>query len=214
MASSNVRPIDKPIFTAALVDGRGYVSQTWLPWFNALRISSVATAGNADAIVALEDGLALTESQLAALTARVGTDEANITALQSSVGLLQTQVGGLQLTVNAHTLELGNHEARIEALETYKSTWAIRSVAAAYTVVYGDFTVDVDATAAAITITLPALNDLVTGEYHNVKKTDSTLNKVTIAGNGQLIDGAASIDLLLPEWSVGLQYDGAAWRIL
>jgi hypothetical protein len=144
----------------------------------------------------------------------VTADEAALHAAQANIGALQISVGALKLTVNAHTLQLNNHEARIAALETYKSSWAIKSVSANYTVVYGDFTIEADATAGALTITLPAAASLVSGEYHNVKKIDSTLNTVTISGNGQLIDGVSTIALLLSEWSVGLQYDGAAWKVL
>jgi hypothetical protein len=214
-STNSVRPIDKPIFTAALVDSRGYVSTTWLPWFNALRLSSVATSGNNAAIAALEGGLALTEAQLAALTARVDTDEATLAAQQLAVSALQTLTNALAVTSQAHTRELNNHEARLEALETYKNTWATKDVAADYTIVYADFTLRVDATAAAVTITLPAAAALVDGEYHNVKKVDATLHAVTIDGNGKTIDGASSIELLLPEWSLGLQWDAAAdsWGI-
>jgi hypothetical protein len=190
------------------------VAPEWLRLLNQLKLSSDTTADNAAAIAALERDIGQTNANVAALTGRMVAAEQDITVLQSSVGALDLQVGGLQIRVNQNSLAITNLEAEVEALETYKTVWPIKSVSADYTVVYGDFTLDVDASAAAVTITLPAAAALVTGEYHNVKKTDSTLNLVTIAGNGALIDGVASVALLLPQWSLGLQYDGAAWRIL
>jgi hypothetical protein len=190
------------------------VAPEWLRLLNQLKTSSDTTTDNAAAIAALQRALADTNANVAALTGRVTAAEQNITVLQSNVGTLQVQVGGLQIRVNQNSLAITNLEGRVEALETYKTVWPIKSVSANYSVVYGDFTVEVDASSAAVTITLPAGEAAVAGEYHNVKKIDSSLNLVTIDGNGALIDGAATVKLLLSEWSLGLQYDGAAWVIL
>jgi hypothetical protein len=206
--------VNKPQYQTPLVLTNRIVAPEWLRWFNQLKLSSDNSDTNAAAIAALEHDLGETNTRVASLEGRMTAAESNITILQSNVGTLQVQVGGLQIRVNQNSLAITDLDARVEALETYKTVWPIKTVSADYTVVYGDFTVDVDASAGAITITLPAAGSLVTGEYHNVKKTDSTLHIVTIDGNGQLIDGDASVRLLLPGWSLGLQFDGAAWSIL
>jgi hypothetical protein len=211
---ANVRPIDKPVFDAALVDGRGYVSQTWRPWFQGLRSTSVTAAGNSTEITLLEEGLALTNAQLLALTARVTTAEQAIRADQAAIAALQVLSNSLLVTSNAHTLELANHEARIEALETYRATFPIKEVSADYALVYADFTVEVDCTAADTTITLPAAGALVTGEFHNVTKVDSSAHTLTLDGNGKLIDGFDQVLVTDPDTNLQIQFDGAAWRIL
>ena len=208
--------VNAPSYQTPLVLANRLVAPEWLRWFNQLKLSADSSDSNAAAIAALEHDLGETNARVASLEGRMTAAEENITVLESSVGTLQLQVGGLQLRVNQNSLAISNLEGRVEALETYKTVWPTKDVSADYTIVYGDFTVRVDASGAARTITLPAAVSLVDGEYHNVKKVDSTLNKVTISGNGKTIDGAASIDLLLPEWSVGLQWDAAAdaWSIL
>lgn len=207
-------PINRPQYVGPFVDARGYLLPVWLRWLNEIFAATQTIADNDAAIKQLQAQVATLAASVSALTVRVSTAESNIAANTAAIAALEVSVTALEVTSQAQTLAINSLEARVAALETYKASFAIKSVSADYTLVYSDFTVEVDASAAAVTITLPAANDLVLGEYHNVKKTDSTLNIVTIDGNGALIDGVATVKLLLPEWSVGLQYDGAAWRIL
>jgi hypothetical protein len=89
---------------------------------------------------------------------------------------------------------------------------SISTKTGAYTLVNTDATILCDATAAGFTVTLPATP--VTGQMYNIKKIDSTANVVTISGNGQNIDGAASVPLAAQWQSWTLQYDGTAWYAL
>lgn len=73
-----------------------------------------------------------------------------------------------------------------------------------------EYTVLCEGATATVTITLPA--SPVTGQIFNIKSIDST-NTVTVAGNGNNIDGSASQTLITDE-SITIQYDGTEWRIL
>ena len=67
-----------------------------------------------------------------------------------------------------------------------------------YTFTISDYTLRVDATSGALTVTLPLAP--VHGQVFNTKKVDATSNAVTLSGNGKNIDGVAS-------WTIGRQYD-------
>lgn len=69
------------------------------------------------------------------------------------------------------------------------------SVAAAYTVKWSDDLVLVDATAGAVTITLPPVASSL-GQRVVIKKIDSSVNAVTVDGSGsEEIDGATTVTL-------------------
>ncbi|MGI4982985.1 MAG: hypothetical protein ACRYGL_06615 [Janthinobacterium lividum] len=77
------------------------------------------------------------------------------------------------------------------------------------TVTIADFLVEVNATAAAGTVMLPAAP--FDGEVHVIKKADTSANAVTVNGNGVLIDGASTY--VMPgnvRGSVRVQYVGSA----
>jgi multidrug efflux pump subunit AcrA (membrane-fusion protein) len=204
---------NKPSYQSALVQVNRIIAPEWLRWFNEIQASSAAVTD--------------LEAQLAALAALVATDQANIATLQAqmlavqtaqaaaeaAIAALQTAVTNLQSTQNLHTLQITNLQAAVEALETYHTVFATRTVTADTSIVYADFDVDCDATGGAITVTLPPAARLVLGEYHVVSKIDATLNTVTIDGNGQTIDDAATAVLLLPGWSVDLQWNGTIWKL-
>lgn len=89
-----------------------------------------------------------------------------------------------------------------------------RTVIANYTVQPEDHTILVNATTAAVTITLPAVGSQ-RFPFVVVKKTDSTTNTVTIDGAGSnTIDGATTVVLRNRYSSVILHADGTEWRWL
>jgi hypothetical protein len=77
----------------------------------------------------------------------------------------------------------------------------------------GDETVILcDATSAAFTVTLPAAASY-TGKHYYIKKTDSTLNLVTIDGNAsETIDGAATTTLATQYEAIKILSDGSNWH--
>jgi hypothetical protein len=88
---------------------------------------------------------------------------------------------------------------------------SIVTKSANYTVTATDYTILVDATAGAVTLTLPA-SPLV-GQELNIKKVDSSANAVTITTTAT-IDGASS--LIIPaQWQAYyMQWSGTAWYIM
>ena len=77
-----------------------------------------------------------------------------------------------------------------------------------------DFTLPIDATSKAVTVTLPA--SPVHGHVLNIKKIDSSSNNVIVDGNGNEIDGNASFTINSQYFNLQLQYDSVStqWFIL
>ena len=90
---------------------------------------------------------------------------------------------------------------------------AYRSVTASGSVVSGDYLIIADATAGAITLTLPPVA-LVPGRIYVFKRINSGANTVTVDAYGsETIDGALT-HVLSPQWnSITIISDGAAWYI-
>lgn len=76
-----------------------------------------------------------------------------------------------------------------------------------------DDIVYVDATSAAITITLPDVRRFW-GFPFNVKKVDASANVVTVDAGATTIDGAATFPLTVQYQSVTLISDGTEWWVL
>ena len=71
----------------------------------------------------------------------------------------------------------------------------VKLVTASYTVLLTDSVIFVDATGAAVTITLPSASSAVTagyGQHVRIKKIDTSANAVTITAAGGQIDGAVN----------------------
>ena len=79
-------------------------------------------------------------------------------------------------------------------------------------VVVTDKFLRLDATSGAFTVTLMAAPP--TGYWCVFKKIDSSVNAITISGNGKNIDGSASITIAAQWNAITLQYNGSTWDIL
>ncbi len=88
-----------------------------------------------------------------------------------------------------------------------------RNVSTDVTLGERDSRLNVDASGAARTITLPPVSGLL--REHTITKSDSSTNTVTVDGNGtETIDGQLTVVLTLQYESVTLQTDGSAWKIV
>ena len=84
----------------------------------------------------------------------------------------------------------------------------------AYLATINDHMIRCDATAAAFTVTLPAVATS-TGLILHIKKVDATANVVTIDGNAsELVEDALTQTLLLKGENLMLQCDGSQWWVL
>ena len=91
---------------------------------------------------------------------------------------------------------------------------AFRTVAASVTALATDFLILADATAGALTVTLPPAASS-RGAMIVTKKTDVSANAVTVAGDGSdTIDGAASVSLASQYDAVTVACDGSGWWIV
>jgi hypothetical protein len=86
---------------------------------------------------------------------------------------------------------------------------AIKTEAAAYTMVGTDYMVQCNATSAAMTIKLNAARN--TGQIAIIKKTDGRANACTINGNGKTFDGNSTLNLTTQYQVERLQFDGTIW---
>ena len=76
------------------------------------------------------------------------------------------------------------------------------------------YTVLADASSGAITVTLPQAST-VDRVMFNIKKIDSSVNKVTVDGNGsETIDGSTTFDLTGEDESITIHCDGSSWYIV
>ena len=83
-----------------------------------------------------------------------------------------------------------------------------------YTALQSDDVILGDATSGAITITLPTAVGF-SGKVFNIKKTDSSINSVTIATtSSQTIDGALTAPLISQYQSLTLVSNGTNWSVL
>jgi hypothetical protein len=93
---------------------------------------------------------------------------------------------------------------------------AVDEITSAYTVTIDDATkiLAVNATSAAVTITLLSAVTAGDGFEVTVKKTDSSVNAVTIDGNGaETIDGDTTFLLTAKDQTVTTRSDGANWQV-
>ena len=96
------------------------------------------------------------------------------------------------------------------------ASWAVafRSVTASATALATDYLILVDATAGAVTVTLPAASG-ARGALIVVKKTDASANAVTVDADGaETIDGAATTALPAQYDAVTVACDGSQWWIV
>ena len=83
-----------------------------------------------------------------------------------------------------------------------------------YTVSQNDYTVLGDATSGGITFTLPIASSN-TGRIFYIKKIDSSVNTVTIDGNGsETIDEGTTAIITNQYEAITVQSDGSNWHIL
>ena len=91
---------------------------------------------------------------------------------------------------------------------------AAKTVTAAYTLLATDTLLLVDATAGAITITVPLATEHPTRSFI-IKKIDASANAVTPTRSGaDTIDGATSLTLSAQYDAVEIESDGSAWYVV
>jgi len=192
-------------------------------------VSSSATIPSADLTGALPalDGSALTALNASAISsgtlpdARLGSplpvlSGVNLTNLTSGnlVGALPAISGSALTALNAAVLSGALPALNAAALTSLTSTNIVHQVVtkvfadSPYMVLATDFTVLVDATAGAVTVTLPTPTS---GRILCVKKTDASANAVTLTGT---VDGVVNPTLAVQYNSVLAQGDGSTWNAL
>jgi len=90
----------------------------------------------------------------------------------------------------------------------------VTSITSDTTLTVNDYLSLVDASSAAVTMTLPSAAS-TNGQQFIIKKTDSSSNTVTIDGNGsETIDGDTTLVINFQYDSATLVSDGTSWSIV
>ena len=104
--------------------------------------------------------------------------------------------------------------SQTDATGIYPGAWKRTSKTASYTVTDGDYWIDVAASSADVTLTLPAAATAGAGRYYIIKLNTATYECV-IDGNGsETIDGEATIALTQTDETIGIICDGSNWNVL
>ena len=94
-----------------------------------------------------------------------------------------------------------------------KVSFPVKQVSANYTA-GDDYIIYANASAGAITISLPPAADNI-GVVYTIKKVDNSLNVVTIDPNGsETIDGGLTYTISNPNEAITIQSDGSNWSII
>lgn len=137
--------------------------------------------------------------------------------IPSLTGIVQATANATADSLMKRDSSKDSYAARFRA-ETAVHTEGLRVGVAAktanYTVTEADYFVPCDATSAAFTVTLPAAATS-DGQVVVVRKTDTSVNAVTIDGNAsETIDGDAAVYLHFQYESVTLVCDATGWHIV
>jgi hypothetical protein len=121
---------------------------------------------------------------------------------------------GVGTNDNLYSNNTGFDGSNISASRSIVTDWNVRSVAVNTTLNETHRTVEVDASGAARTITLPTAAAAIYRKY-TIKKTDASANTVTIdADAGELIDGALTAVIGVQYGSLTVQSNGTSWSIV
>jgi hypothetical protein len=111
----------------------------------------------------------------------------------------------------------GSYASRGTAFSTLKSQskyLSVKSKTTTYTLVNTDDVILADASSTAFTLTLPTASG-ITGKVFFIKKTDSSVNEVTIDGDGsETIDEGTTLVISVQYACVTIVSDGTNWHII
>lgn len=130
--------------------------------------------------------------------------------------LLPPSTGNKELDAYLYSLDISYNELLNginlinSSVNAEKLSFKSKEVNTDYTVDIFDYSIVANATAGDITITLPDATSFL-GRVFNIKKNDSTLNKVYIGGT---IDDTLNSYIIRPFTSLMLQSDGTSWIII
>lgn len=123
--------------------------------------------------------------------------------------IIERFAGGFREVTNEFLSRLDRNFARLAAAEM-----AIQVVGVNYGLLVTDTiaSVQVDATAGALTVALPS--SPTGSRRRTITKTDVSVNAVTVSGNGSLINGATTYVLAAQYDSVTVEPTGTGWLVV
>jgi len=103
------------------------------------------------------------------------------------------------------SLDNSGNLATTSSVKTGGLILGIVTKTANYTATISDYTIRVDATSGAVSITLPTP---AVGTVYNIKKIDASANAVTIVGT---VDGVVNPTITTQYSNRNIQYNGTTW---
>ena len=192
-------------FTIYLKDGAGVTFQSsdvdapgGVTTFNTRSGAVTLTAGDLTALITIlgaADGTAVIGGTALAPTVRVNVGTGNNQVVQLDGSSKLPAVDGSQLT----NLPGGTLNVPIAKTTTYL-------------MVAKDSVVLANGTGGAFTVTLPV--SPTAGQRYSVKKTDASINAITVVGSAGNIDGASTASLVTQYQSIDAVWDSANWWVV
>jgi hypothetical protein len=163
-------------------------------------VAKVASGGNLTANVLLSNALNSNDNSISLFAFDGASNHFYSGAGASTIHIPSSGFVGVGVTAPVSTFEVAGGFGA-----------AITTKTANYTATASDHTILVDATAGAITITLPAASG-ATRRIYVIKKIDSSANAVTVDPNAsETLDGATTRDLSSQYDSYTMQSDAVEW---
>jgi hypothetical protein len=139
------------------------------------------------------------------------TPEGNVPAVPGTVAIWIKETGeGTEGWSSVATAQL---ETRVALIEAGGFAIPLIRVTTSYTVKNTDGTIIADATLNPLSVVMP-LAPSPAGRTFHIKKIDSTVNAITVLGNGRTIDDVTSFTLKTQYECVTVQWDGTEWWIV
>jgi hypothetical protein len=142
---------------------------------------------------------------------RAGTNAREVSqeSLESEVGA----IGGSALYTDDLGVDVQEYAAALEAFAAGELQLGVQSITATASLGTNKSIVLADATSGAITLNLPAASSN-NGRQVTVKKTDASVNAVTVDGSGgETIDGSTTYALPAQNDYVTILCDGTGWQV-
>ncbi|MFH0754494.1 MAG: hypothetical protein V2A70_08015, partial [Candidatus Omnitrophota bacterium] len=128
---------------------------------------------------------------------------------------IKTYTSGYNVLINPITGNVGIGTVSPASTLDVKGSFAVNIVSKStdYTLTAADRVAMVDASAGAVTITLPDPSG-IKGRVYDIKKTDASANALNINTAAGNIDGSASVSTTTPNASFTIVTDGTNWWVI
>ncbi|MCZ4242371.1 beta strand repeat-containing protein [Pedobacter punctiformis] len=190
--------------------------------YNAITTGNTSVPTGTDAAFQIGNGTSTTRSNAITVlkNGSIGTDLAIAPTERLDIGSKGVRIRDINTVaytgVGSERIVVADASGVLKTISALPAS-AIRTETANYSAVVTDETILIDATSAAVKVTLPAASASIKGKKYTVKKIDTTGNGVNVISSGGTIDGnaaATGITGTLSWQGWVFQCDGVNWFIV